>query len=297
MRRPHRSVVLALLALVLAACTANPTPNPKVSSARRAATESGGAGCLDTLRATDSVVTIVKMSVAPQDPKTKLPPDFESLFAEAFRPSFRAPSRLPLSVVSGTEPCDSLGSRCAGGVLNIGAVAYVTAHRDGKLSDAVVVDVALTRNLANTVRSALESTSRNQAVPWMGHADSIPLVVTFSAEESPDSVPASRRVFRAQVPRYDMPFSYAAMPLAGVDAHYPAKAQLAGVEDSVTLAFTVEADGTIAPESIELVSARYGDFVTSVVDALGNTRYHPAHLGDCAVATRMKQRFVFRAPQ
>ncbi|HEV2018644.1 MAG TPA: TonB family protein [Gemmatimonadaceae bacterium] len=106
-----------------------------------------------------------------------------------------------------------------------------------------------------------------------------------------------RYVFRAQVPRYDVPFSYAAMPLAGVNARYPASARLVGAEDSVTLAFTVDSDGMIAPESIELVSASYRDFVMSVVDALGNTRYHPAHLGDCAVATRMKQRFVFKAPQ
>jgi len=45
------------------------------------------------------------------------------------------------------------------------------------------------------------------------------------------------------------------------------------------------------------VSANYRDFVASVLDALGRTRYHPAHLGDCAVATRMKQRFLFKVPE
>jgi TonB family protein len=173
----------------------------------------------------------------------------------------------------------------------------VTAYNDGTLSDPAVVDVALTKRLNESVRSALQAMSRNQAVPWMGQTDSIPLVLTFAAEEQPDSVAAARYVFKAHVPRYDMPFSYAAMPLAGVAARYPVAARLAGVEDSVMLAFTVEADGTIAPESIDLVSASYRDFVSSVLEALGNTRYHPAHLGDCAVATRMKQRFVFKAPQ
>lgn len=33
--------------------------------------------CLDTLHASDSVNAVVKMSVKPQEPKTKLPPDFE----------------------------------------------------------------------------------------------------------------------------------------------------------------------------------------------------------------------------
>jgi TonB family protein len=87
------------------------------------------------------------------------------------------------------------------------------------------------------------------------------------------------------------------MPAAGVNADYPFAARLAGVEDSVTLAFIVDADGAIATESLELVSANYRDFVTSVVDALGRTRYHPAHLGDCAVATRMRQRFLFKVPE
>jgi len=71
----------------------------------------------------------------------------------------------------------------------------------------------------------------------------------------------------------------------------------AGVQDSVTVAFTVRADGTIAAESMDLVAANYSEFVVSVLNALARTRYHPAHLGDCAVATRMKQRFMFKVPR
>jgi Gram-negative bacterial TonB protein C-terminal len=61
----------------------------------------------------------------------------------------------------------------------------------------------------------------------------------------------------------------------------------------VTVEFTVLPDGTVAPESIAIVEASYRDFVTTVLNALLKTRYHAAHLGDCAVATRLKQRFVF----
>ena len=199
---------------------------------------------------------VIKMIVAPQDPKTTLPRDFESLFVQEFRSHFGIPGKLPLSVVMGTPPCDSLGSRCVGGILSLGAVAYA-----------------------------------------IGDVDSIPLVLQLVAEENPDTVPAVRQVFRAKVPRYSSPFSYASMPISGVNAKYPFNARLAGVEDSVTLAFTVESDGTIAARSIELVSAKYRDFVASVLEALGRTRYHAARLGDCAVATRMEQRFFFRVPQ
>jgi TonB family protein len=277
----------------VAACATNPQSKQKVGSSQR----SDSAGCLDTLHAADSVSMIVKMTVASVDPKVALPRDFEDLFVQEFRSRFRLPSKLPLSVVMGSEPCDSLGSRCVGGILSVGAVAYATVRNDGKLSDIAVVDVTLTPRFADSVRSALQSMSRAELVPPIGDVDPIPVILQIGPEEKPDTVPSVRHVFKAKVPRYDWPFRYASMPAVGVDAKYPFAARLAGVEDSVTIAFTVDADGTIAAQSLELVSANYLDFVRSVVDALGRTRYHPAHLGDCAVATRMKQRFLFKVPE
>ena len=240
---------------------------------------------------------IVKMSVASQDPKVALPRDFEDLFVEEFRSRFRLPSKLALSVVMGSQPCDSLGSRCVGGVLSVGAVAYATVQNDGKLSDIAVVDVALTPRFADSVKSALQSMSRAELAPPIGDVDPIPVMLQIVQEDEPDTVPKVRHVFKAKVPKYDRQFSYASMPAVGINAKYPLNARLAGVEDSVTLAFTVDADGAIAAESVELVSASYLDFVGSVLDALGRTRYHPAHLGDCAVATRMRQRFLFKMPE
>jgi len=289
------ALVFAPLALAGAACATNPQAKSKIASARRTVVDS--IGCLDTLRASDSITMVIKMIVAPQDPKTTLPRDFESLFVQEFRSHFGVPGKLPLSVVMGTPPCDSLGSRCVGGILSLGAVAYATAHDDGKLTDMEVVDAALTPSLADSVTAALESMSRAFLSPPIGDVDSIPLVLRLVSEENPDTVPAVQRVFRAKVPRYSSPFSYASMPTSGVAAKYPFNARLAGVEDSVTLAFTVESDGTIAARSIELVSAKYRDFVASVLEALERTRFHSAHLGDCAVATRMEQRFFFRLPQ
>jgi outer membrane biosynthesis protein TonB len=104
-------------------------------------------------------------------------------------------------------------------------------------------------------------------------------------------------VFRAKVPRYSLPFRYASMPAAGVVPRYPFTARVAGVGDSVAVAFTVDAEGRVAPESLELMRATYGDFVGSVVNALQGTRYHPARLGDCPVGTRMSQRFLFDSPE
>lgn len=236
------------------------------------------------------------MSVESADTGVTLPPDFEGLLVDEFRRLFKAPTNLPLSVVMGSPPCDSLGSRCVGGSLNVAAVAYATAHRDGKLSDITVVDASLTPSFADSVASVLRVMSKALAGPPTGKADAIQLVMPIAAEENPDTVPRLRRILSAKVPHYDLPFRYAAMPVAGIDAKYPFTARLAGVGDSVTIAFTVDADGMVAPESLELVHANYRDFVSSVIDALVSTRYHPAYLGDCPVATRMKQRFLFKSP-
>jgi len=285
---------LTFVVLAANACATNPSPRTPSSTANDVRADA--VGCLDTLHASDTVETIVKMSVASQDPKIALPPDFESFFAQGFNARFKAPSKLPLSVVIGAEPCDSLGSRCAGGVLNIGAVAYVTARGNGSLVVTDVVDETLTMDFADRIGTALEAMSKNRDVPWLEQKDSIPLVLKFAPDDQPDTVPSTRYVFKAKIPRYDLPFTYAMMPSAGVDPKYPTRAAIAGIEDSVVLAFTVRANGSIAPQSMDFVSGNYREFVLSAADALNETRYHPAHIEDCAVATRIRQRFVFKSP-
>jgi TonB family protein len=290
-----RAIGLTFVVMAASACAANPAPNRRPSST---ANDVGAdaIGCLDTLHASDTVETIVKMTAASQDPKTALPPNFENFLAQGFKARFKAPSKLPLSVVIGDEPCDSLGSRCAGGILNIGAVAYVTAHSNGSLVVTDVVDETLTEEFADSIRSALGAMAKNRDVPWLEHADSIPLVLKFAPDDQADTVPEARYVFKAKIPRYDVPFTYAMMPSTGIVPKYPSRAAIAGIEDSVVLAFTVRANGSIAPQSIDFVSGNYREFVLSAADALNDSRYHPAHLGDCAVATRIRQRFVFKSP-
>ncbi|MGI8402638.1 MAG: energy transducer TonB [Gemmatimonadaceae bacterium] len=294
---PHklRAIGLTSAAFAAIACAGNPSPHRKIASAPNDI-RTDATGCLDTLHASDTVETIVKMTAESRDPRIALPPNFGNFLARGFQARFKAPSKLPLSVVIGDEPCDSVGSRCAGGILDVEAVAYVTARANGSLDVADVVDETLTGDFADSVRSTLEAMSKNLDVPWIEHIDSIPLMLRFAADDQPDTVPPARYVFKARIPRYDLPFTYAMMPSAGIDPKYPARAALVGLEDSVVLAFTVRANGSIAAESIDFVSGNYREFVLSAADALSSTRYHPAHLGDCAVATRIRQRFVFKTP-
>ena len=294
MRLPNSAVALAVTVLA-GACSIAPAQRAKVGPANPALSDTQG--CLDTLKASDSIATTVKVSVAPQDSTVKLPVEFEQLFAQSLRARFHVPSKLPLSVVIGQPPCDSLGHRCVGGVLNLGAVVYLQSYGDGTLSEATVVDETTTPALADSLRVALVAMSRANDVPWYGQTDSIGLVIRVAPDEGADTVQAARRLFTAMIPRYSVPFSYATMPNAGVNASYPLSARMAGVGDSVTVAFTVRADGTIAAESLDLVSASYSEFVVSVFNALVRARYHPARLGDCSVATRIRQRFMFQVPR
>ena len=288
----HRGykVLPALFCALSIGCAAAPGAGKKT-----AATPKPSIGCLDTLHAADSIWSVVKLSVLPQDTTRKLQDDYESFFAQEFRRRFRVPSKLPLSVVMGAPPCDSIAARCVGGYLDLSAIVYVTAHYDGKLTNIQVIDATLTPTLADSVGSALQKMSREALGPAMD-ADTMSLIVRLEADPNPDTVPEVRHIFRAKVPHYALPFRYASMPAAGVQPRYPFTARVAGVGDSVAIAFTVDSEGRIAGESLELMEATYSDFVGSVVNALLKTQYHPARLGDCPVSTRMSQRFLFAAP-
>lgn len=285
------SVVWGIAAFGLSACATS-----NVTSGKSASTALTTAGCLDTLHASDSVWSVAKLSVSAQDTTQRLPKDFEAFFAQEFRQRFRMPRKMPLSVVMGAPPCDSIGSRCVGGYLDIATTAYATAHFDGKLTGIEVVDPTLTPALADTMRSVLASMANDGLSPAT-EGDSLAIVVHLETDANPDTVPPLRQVFRAKVPRYDRPFFFASMPASGVRPRYPFAARLAGVGDSVVIAFTLNAEGAIVPSSLELVHASYRDFIASVLTTLEGTRYHPARLGDCPVSTRTSQRFLFTPPE
>ncbi|HJP59877.1 MAG TPA: hypothetical protein VJ865_07750, partial [Gemmatimonadaceae bacterium] len=258
MKRRNSALEIAC-AMIIAACATNPGTGKRLPSPPRVSV-----GCLDTLHAADSLWRVVKVSVIEQDTTQKLPRDFEAFFSQEFRRRLKIPGKLPLSVVMGTSPCDSIGLRCSGGYLDLATTAYATAHFDGTLSGIEVVDATLTPSFADSVRAALDAMSKaGMAPPSTG--DSLPLIIRLETEENPDTVPEVRHVFRAKTPRYSVPFRYATMPASGIEPRYPFNARLAGVGDSVTIAFTVDAEGRVAPESLELVRATYGDFVSSVL--------------------------------
>jgi hypothetical protein len=253
-------------------------------------------GCLDTLHATDSVTAVIKMTVKPQDSKTKLPPDFEGLFVQEFRSRLKVPSNLPLSVMEGWTPCDSAGHKCAGGVLMIGSQAYATAHRDGAVSRIAVVDFALTPALADTVRAVLQMMAKEKAVPFFGGPDSIPLDISIHTEQRPDTVPAWRHLFRARIPHYASPYSSAEWPKNARGPKYPSIAERSLVQDSIALTFSILSDGTVAPQSVDLQAAHYTDFVRAVFDRIATMRYVPGRIGSCPVATWEAQTFLFKVP-
>lgn len=250
-------------------------------------------GCLDTLRAGDSVSAVVTMSVRPQDSKVNLPSDFEGLFVQEFRSRLKVPHSLPLSVMMGWTPCDSATRRCVGGVLMLGARAYAVAHSTGTLSRIGVVDLSLTPAFSDSVRAALEWVSEEKLSPFFKAVDSIPLEISIGVQQHSDTVPPGRHLFRVTIPHYSLPFTNADLPKNTKGPKYPSKGASSGVGDTVTVTFAILPDGSVAPRSVDVQKGRYADFIRSVLDRLVTTRYLPARIGGCAVASWQAQTFVF----
>jgi outer membrane biosynthesis protein TonB len=78
---------------------------------------------------------------------------------------------------------------------------------------------------------------------------------------------------------------------------YPRKAERAGVGDSVNASFTIMSDGAVDLRSFDVYSGHYRDFIQAVITSLQKTRYEPARIGTCRVASRTTQLFVFKVPR
>jgi TonB family protein len=244
------------------------------------------------LHASDSTTYVVKFSVRPQDTTTRLPPDFEGLFAQEFRARLKTPSNLRLSVMRGLAPCDTIQKRCAGGVMVFGLNAYAIAHSDGTLSEIGVVDLSLTPVFSDSVRAVLLKMSGEHLIPYFSRRGSIPLEIRIEMEDRPDTVARERQLFRVTVPRFRSEFKHAVMRKIK-PPKYPLNAAMARVGDKLVLTFTILPNGAVAPESVDFRSGHYRDFVEPTLTSLQNAIFEPASIGGCRVATWVRQTFEF----
>jgi len=250
-------------------------------------------GCVDTLHAADTIAAVVKVSVRHQDTTAKLPPDFEGLFAQEFRSRFTPPHQLPLSVMFGDPPCDRDKNVCSGATPMVHVVAYAVVASDGTIPHLGVLSPSLNNELADSVRSALMSMSRANMVPFFQTEKTLPLTIIVNSENTPDSIPPVRRLFRARLPRYAIQFSHAQMAENSPRPRYPAPAERAAVGDTLKFQFTILPDGRIAPQSVDVLRAHYREFLVTMGDALSNTVFQPAKLGACPVAEWVTQTYQF----
>jgi Gram-negative bacterial TonB protein C-terminal len=250
--------------------------------------------CLDTLHASDSITVVVTMSVKPQDRRIALPADFEGLFVQEFRSRLKVPGNLPLSVMQGWGLCTPAENKCSGGALVLGTHAFATAQPGGTLSRIAVIDFALTPALSESVRAALEMLSDDKIVPLIAGSDSIPLEMFILVAQKTDTIPIFRHLFRARIPYYVGEFTAAQWPKDARGPRYPRIAEQARAEDSLEMNFTIRSDGTVIPETLEIRSAHYREFIRAVFDRMATIHYVPARIGSCPVPSWISQNFVFR---
>jgi hypothetical protein len=244
----------------------------------------------------DSVAVIVKMKVRSQDPDRDLPPEFERLLIEKFRAYLEPAPGYAAPILTGSAPCDAANHRCVGAMFTIGATAKATARPDGQLTDTTVIDFGLSTVFSDSIRSVIRQLNQQKAWPYARGVDTIPLAISFSSDENPDSVPVFRHLFLARVPRFAYRFTDAAWPEFQKGPKYPRLAVEKQVSDSVEVQYTVLSDGSIPPQSIDVVAAYYPDFAKVVLERLATLRYVPARAGLCTVPTRVAKSFVFPVP-
>lgn len=251
--------------------------------------------CLDTLHASDSVSAVVTMSVRSQDPKSALPRDFEGLFVQETKSRLKVPQTLSMVVMTAWNQCDSASHRCGDAVPMLGINAYAIAQPTGELSRIGVIDASLTPAFTDSVRKVLEKIGREKmSPPFFDRKDSIPLKISIGVQKDSDSVPLYRRLFRVNLPHYNLPYTPAEWTKSRNGPKYPSIAETRGISDSVTVRFTILADGSVAARSVDVEAGRYINFIQSVFDWLATVRYRPAHLGACPVASRASQSFTFK---
>lgn len=297
-----RIALTAVLACsLLAACAANPVPPqqsrlPTASRPPVVAPQADSVGCLDTLRANDSISVAVKLSVRPlsvrpRDGNSELPAEFEEFFIEEFASRFKAPAPLSLSVIVDIG-CPSAKFTCPHSSLWLSTTAYAVARADGSLSHVRVVDESLTPSLSDTVRAVLESMSRDRAMSGFP-GDSLPVQIALRIER-PDTVVSGRPLFRVRMPRYDVEFTRAKMGTGNFRGpKYPLPPKRLGIGDTVVMSYTVLRNGLVDPRSLDFHRGQHADFVRSVFDWIETATYEPARLGKCPVAAWARQTFIF----
>jgi protein TonB len=74
---------------------------------------------------------------------------------------------------------------------------------------------------------------------------------------------------------------------------YPPVLAEAGVEGSVTLTFVIDAEGTVDPSAIEILSATHPGFIEAAREAVSTSRFRPARRHGAAVRVRVRQTVTF----
>ena len=79
---------------------------------------------------------------------------------------------------------------------------------------------------------------------------------------------------------------------------YPESAKVAGVQARVELQFIVDESGRVPPNSIQVASAAYQEFVESAVNAVRAETFRPAMAGGCPLKMQVEQsvRFTIDKP-
>lgn len=264
-----------------------------------------GSACALPTPAHDSVHVVVtavaKVDSTNEDDLRTLPTDFLPYVVEAVRIHFTPPARLDLLSLADGMPVPTSrwsdhadmrpaaqGPRRATPLLAVDA--YFTLDSKRAPRDVVIGRASMNHALGERIAAAIAAITPGDYGLLPQDADGVRIHLHVGA--IPFDTPTEQPFFATWLPVYQVQHLASALP-PFTQPVYPSAARSVGVGDSVVTGFVIGADGHAIPGTIDILAARFKDFIDPVVSAILHNRYDPAVAEGCAVSSTVNQYFSF----
>lgn len=249
------------------------------------------------------VTAVAKVDSTLDSRAPALPADFLMYVVEAVRTHFTPPAEMTLGVLGSSMPGppttwmheDLLhGPKPFQGPVSVPSAlrvdAYFTLNAHGTPRDIRVGHSSLNLPLETGIASAIAAIVPDDYGMIPPNADGTRIHLHVDA--APFDFKTEQPFFATWLPVFRMERPAAAPGNAALPV-YPSNARFAGIGDTVLTRFVIDRSGRAIPGSIDISRLHYRDFMDAVVPVILRTKFRPAVVDGCNVASAVGQAFVF----
>lgn len=238
--------------------------------------------------ATDTVDAIMVVQVGAFDPRQRIPADYATVLAQEVARHLVVPSGMQMNAFHATRADSSLAYPAE--VM----MAAFTLDRRGSVVHLAPVTRSMSPAFDALAFAALTRASEAAALPpppSRARGDSLHFRLTMSVGERIES--GEVLAARMRIPAWRL--SRVAWPVTPVSTpQYPPDMRRGNIEGEVVVDFVVGTDSLPVLPTIRVVRHTDMRFWEEVRKVLPRNRVAPGMVGDCPVATRVRQPFNFR---